>query len=61
MSYLLCDRHLCVDMYWRQSSADGYRRRGCVAGGLRWVGSGIGVRSAVPARCICPCESKAWA
>eukprot|EP00969_Alexandrium_andersonii_P110048 4855228-Alexandrium_andersonii.AAC.1 len=28
MSYLLCDRHMCVDMYWRQSSADGSGRMG---------------------------------
>eukprot|EP00969_Alexandrium_andersonii_P077865 3434499-Alexandrium_andersonii.AAC.1 len=41
MSYLLRDRHMCVDMHWRQSSADCSGWRGCMAVGLCWVGAGI--------------------
>eukprot|EP00969_Alexandrium_andersonii_P358945 15452114-Alexandrium_andersonii.AAC.2 len=45
MSYLLCDRHTRVDMYWRQSSADcsgveGTRGRRSPSGGCWHWGSG---------------------
>eukprot|EP00969_Alexandrium_andersonii_P195275 8627535-Alexandrium_andersonii.AAC.1 len=61
MSYLLRDRHMCVDMYWRQSSADCSGWRGCMAVGLRWVGSGIGAWVALHGGRLGPFDAMAWA